>query len=310
MAFTLIKGTFQVLNYSPDGDSIRFEPEDRSLVEGLQNGGRAKFNARGHVQLRIEAIDTLETHFTPPSGGAILHQPRELAKAAAEGLLEFTGISDVVWDDRRNTVISASDGTPGYILARAVEKNGRPIAFVFTGEPEQADGTDVFLDVELLKTSYNWQAISNGMAYPTFYKGLFSQLRNALSVEAAAARAAGLGVYANDGTLDGFDASTLKAITDEVPILPKLFRRLSDYIVNHSSALGFKEALEESREPVLDLRETNFTHFGNLVEQEPGSTFIRLNRLPEEMVFDETIPQPGPKFARMVAGELEELALA
>ena len=49
MGFTLIKGTFHVVNYSPDGDSIRFCPDNRDLILGLQNGNRARFNQRGHV---------------------------------------------------------------------------------------------------------------------------------------------------------------------------------------------------------------------------------------------------------------------
>mgnify|MGYP001088064252 CR=1 FL=1 len=68
MPFTLIKGMFHVQNYSPDGDSIRFRPQNAQLVRHL-DGPPAKFNGRGHVQLRLEAIDALETHYNPPSGG-------------------------------------------------------------------------------------------------------------------------------------------------------------------------------------------------------------------------------------------------
>ncbi|WP_339381043.1 hypothetical protein [Brasilonema sp. UFV-L1] len=55
MPFKLIKGTFHVRNYSPDGDSIRFQPNDAGLIHSLA-GGRPRFNGRKHVQLRIEAI--------------------------------------------------------------------------------------------------------------------------------------------------------------------------------------------------------------------------------------------------------------
>jgi len=33
MSFTLIKGTFHVIGYSPDGDSIRFNAKDPALLE-------------------------------------------------------------------------------------------------------------------------------------------------------------------------------------------------------------------------------------------------------------------------------------
>ena len=300
MGFTLIKGTFHVVNYSPDGDSIRFQPVNRSLVEGLENGSRARFNARGHVQLRFEAVDTLETHFSPPGGGtSALHQPLDLAWAAVDDLLSYLGITDVSWDAAHRNVISASDGVPGCILARSVERNGRPVAFVFK-QPPAEDGADVFLDVEKVKSSYNWRSISAGLAYPTFYKGLFADLRDALAEETRQARAAGRGIHHADRTNDGFDAASLSTITDEVSLLPKLFRRLSDYMVNMGTARGFKQKLELAREPVLDLTQMNFTHFDTFIEQAEESTHITLTRMPEDLVFDETIPQPGPVFAEIV----------
>lgn len=300
MPFTLIKGSFHVVNYSPDGDSIRFRPESRALVEGLAGGDRARFNARGHVQLRLEGIDTLETHFSPPGGGSpSLHQPVELARAATDALMDYLNIREVVWDGAHRNVLSAIDGTPGYILSRSVERNGRPVAFVFAGAADQEDGAPVFLNAEELAASYNFQSVDAGLAYVTFYKGLFSDLREALSARSGAARTAGRGVHARDATHSGFDAVSLGVITDEVPILPKLFRRLSDYMVNTGSAVGFKDALSAAHEPVLDLETNNFTHFDTFVHQEPGSALIRLTRLPEQLVFDETIPQPGPAFANV-----------
>jgi endonuclease YncB( thermonuclease family) len=157
MPFTLIRGTFQVVNYSPDGDSIRFHPQNPAIIQGLLNGDRARLNMRGDVQLRIEGIDTLETHFTPHSGGSpSLHQPLSLARAATDALLEFVGITNVVWDQPRRNVLSANDGTSGYILARSVERNGRPVAFVFAGNSSKPDGASVFLDQTLLRESWEW----------------------------------------------------------------------------------------------------------------------------------------------------------
>jgi hypothetical protein len=76
-------------------------------------------NAKDHAQLRFEAIDTLETHYQDT------YQPLELAIGALEHLLESLGITDVAWNETRTKVTSANDGTEGYILSRAVEKNGR-----------------------------------------------------------------------------------------------------------------------------------------------------------------------------------------
>ncbi len=305
MGFTCIHGSFHVVGYSPDGDSIRFRPDDQVHVKNLQNGARAKFNAQEHVQLRLEAIDSLETHFSAPGGGhGALHQPLELARQAIDGLMTYLQITEVVWNAAHSRVESAQDGVRGCILARSVEKNGRPVAFVFR-EPPAADGENVHLTAAMLPESYNWQALHAGMAYATFYKGLFADLRTALAEAAGLAREAGSGVYAADGSNTGFDAASLAVITDEVPIMPKLFRRLSDYMVSTGSAAGFVEKLAQAQEPLLDLSTMNFTHFDNVLEQ--AGTRIRLRLLPEEMVFDETIPLPGPVFAAIVKGALPSL---
>lgn len=305
MPFKLIKGSFHVRNYSPDGDSIRFQPDNAALVHDLE-GSSPKFNARNHVQLRIEAIDTLETHYSPPSGGGALHQPLAIALAAADRLMNYVGITNIVWDSGHRTVTSADDGTRGYILARTVEKNGRPVAFVYTGEaPDgEADGDDINLDSARLQDSYNYAALLEGYAYPTYYNGLFHDLREMLSAAAASARGNGLGIYASDRTTDGFSASTLQSITEEFTILPKLFRRLSEYMVNYGTAVGFKRKLAQSREPVLDLRNSNFSHFDTFIEQEDDSDEIKLTRLPEELVFDAMPTRPSNAFSAIMNSEV------
>ena len=60
MSFNLIKGTFHVKGYSPDGDSIRFRAKDPTNWKKL-SGPAVGLNALGHAQLRIEAMDALET---------------------------------------------------------------------------------------------------------------------------------------------------------------------------------------------------------------------------------------------------------
>lgn len=301
MPFKVIKGSFHVRNYSPDGDSMRFQPDDPGLVHDLA-GSRPRFNARNHVQLRIEAIDTLETHYTPPSGGGTLHQPLELAQAATDRLLDFVGIKDVEWDATHRTVLDAQDGTRGYIMARTVEKNGRPVAFVFAGEPPEDDGADVRLDAQRVRDSYNYTALAEGYAYPTYYKGLFHDLRAELTAAVEEARKGGLGVHQADKTNEGFKASDLRSITKQHAILPKLFRRLAEYMVNYGTAEGFKKKLAQSKEPVLDLRTANFTHFDTFVEQKDD--MIRLTRRPEELVFDETPTRPPHAFSALMGSEV------
>jgi endonuclease YncB( thermonuclease family) len=277
MPFHLFKGTFHVKDYSPDGDTIRFDPDDESLLSRL-DGPPAKFNARRHIPLRLEGIDTLETHF------AGLKQPPPLADDATDFLLNTVGITNVVWSNERRSVRSADDGVRGHIMARGTDKYKRVIAFAFPDEADDADGAEIFLDADRLTASANFKLAESGMAYPTYYWGLFADLRDALTEAADAARAARRGVYAVDKTNEGFEVSALSTVTDEVVMMPKLFRRLATYIEDTGGVAGFKQALEASAEPVLDLRENNFTHFDTFVEQQ-GSA-LKLTRRPEEFVFD------------------------
>src|SRR5215211_7236168 len=170
MPFTLIKGTFHVVGYSPDGDSIRFQARDNNLWK-LLTGPPVTLNGRGHAQLRLEAIDTLETHFMNS------HQPRQFALAALNSLLVNLGITNVVWNQSVTVVLSATDATEGFVLAREIERNHRPVAFAFRGDPGRPDGTPITLREPLLRQSVNHKQLADGMAYPTYYKGLFPDLR-------------------------------------------------------------------------------------------------------------------------------------
>jgi endonuclease YncB( thermonuclease family) len=298
MPFKIIRGTYHVQGYSPDGDSVRFQPVNADAVRGL-SGPPARINGRGHVQLRIEAIDALETHFSPPGGNGALHQPLGLAHEATDLLLDFLGIRNVQWNAEHRLVVSADDGTAGYILSKAVEKNGRPVAFVFRGDPPGNDGDDIRVEPGDLHNSYNHLALERGLAYPTYYKGLFADLREELTRVAVAARQSGKGIWAEDRT-GGVDVPNLQAITDEHPILPKLFRRLSEYMVNFGSVRGFKDKLEQSREPVLDLVTQNFTHFDTFIEEQGDR--IALTRGPEQLVFDEMPMRPTHAFSALMSG--------
>ena len=106
MSYTLMAGEF-VIRYpdqprngpEPDGDTVRFAPDRRELVEALPrlSGCAPQINARGNVAVRLEAVDTLETHF----GGS--HQELVGANAARDRLLAALGFTNVTfWADLPN----------------------------------------------------------------------------------------------------------------------------------------------------------------------------------------------------------------
>lgn len=277
MPFFIIKGTFHVLGYSPDGDSIRFRADDESNWARL-SGPPATLNARRHAQLRLEAIDTLETHYRN------LQQPPALAARALDFLLQGLGITGVQWDVLRTRVTEANDGTEGYIISRNVEPNRRPVAFAFPGPPPAPDGSQIFLDPERLRLSMNYRSVEEGLAYPTYYKGLFYDLREEMTAAASRARGAGLGVWAEDRTNNGFEVSGIQSITEDHVILPKLFRRLAEYLETGGSVAGFKEFLEAKEEGVTIISSAHFTHFDTLVRLE--GDVVRLTEPPENLVFE------------------------
>ena len=96
---TLVKGHYRILGASPDGDSVRFYPQDPGVWEAAGIGVRT--NSAGGVQLRLDAIDALETHYTPPHTHSPWRQPVDLADGAALALLKLLGFRDVVRDDQQ-----------------------------------------------------------------------------------------------------------------------------------------------------------------------------------------------------------------
>jgi hypothetical protein len=294
MPFHAIRGHFFCVNYSPDGDTVRFKPDDLGDLDFL-DGVPPAVNGRGHVAIRFEAIDALETHFERR------HQPLALANAARNAVLDKLGIQDVVWDQNAGSVVSARDGVRGYIVARATDKFGRVIAFVFTGDAPQSVEEPLFLDAGNLDGSLNAALLREGLAYPTYYWTLFADLRAYLTKTVVAARQARLGVHAVDRTNLPTKITSIGSLTDDALILPKLFRRASVYVANAGTIAGFKVALAQNREPVLDLRDNNFTHFDTFVEERDSELW--LTRLPEELVFDPMPDRPGGEFTVMMNGE-------
>lgn len=286
MPFTLIVGTFHIMRKSPDGDSMRFKANRKTNWSKL-SGPPVGLNSQNQAQLRFEAIDALETHYTvgPPAGR--VHQPQALAFAATDAMLTMAGFEGVIWGPNHSRVTDVlHDGVAGYILSRAAERFRRPVAFVFAGAPpeDDADGSQVFLDANRMKQSINYEMLRVGHAYPTYYEGLFNDLRDAMTGAARSARKAKRGVWRDDKTTSGVIAKNLASITDQHPILPKLFRRLADYMNDHNqSVASFKTHLQSRPENVLQLSTQNFTHFDAFVDL-TGKT-VKLTVPPEDLVF-------------------------
>ncbi|HEX7445694.1 MAG TPA: hypothetical protein VF300_04825 [Methanothrix sp.] len=276
MTFVLIKGTFHVQGYSLNGDSIRFRADDPVNWKKL-SGPPVALNALGHANLRMEAVDALETHYQG------FHQPLRLARPAVRYLLSSLGIHDVVWDDTKSRAIKAEDETKGYIMARSTESFRRPVAFVFAGESEEKDGSEIKLNESILNKSLNYGLIVRGLAYPMYYSGLSSGLRHPLTYASVRAREEERGIWPYDLTTKGFSTANLGTITNEVAILPKLFRRIVDYMGEGGSIDGFIDHLRNGCDPLVKVAQVQFTQLDTIVEVKGDR--VKLTESPENLIF-------------------------
>ena len=290
MPFIVIAGTFHLVGQSssgkpsgfePDGDSIQFKPANPSLLERLDRVGRPfKLTAIGSTQLRFEGVDALELHYDGT------HQPRPLADQARDFLTGELDLNPVPYRPPKNVRVqppAAKDATPGFVLSRALEANGRPVAFAFKGEAPAGDGSELFLKTSLLKKSLNYRSVANGHAHPLFYDTLFVDLREAFAAGNVAARDKGRGLWAADRSQSGVAVTGQADLEQNGVVFPKLFRRLTEFLTEEPDVSGFLAWLAKKREQVLDLSINNFTHFDNLVRVQGDE--VALTRRPEEIVF-------------------------
>ncbi|WP_350288498.1 hypothetical protein [uncultured Croceitalea sp.] len=267
MPFTLIKGEFVPEAGRPDGDSMRFRPENPTPLFMLKRRGHApKINqSNGTIQLRFEGIDTMESKAAAP-----------FSSDATKSNLELCGVPD------------GTGTAPGYILTNQIGPNGRPIAFVYAGTTTESDGASIFLEADRLKESINYEQLEIGHAYPLFYDTLFFSLRQELSKATKKARQTNQNVWSNDSTNSGTLYSGSESLKTMPPIFPKLWRRLDKYSRDtdtlDTNSLGeFKEYMESIREErVFIISESKATGFDDII-QVSGNT-VNLQYLPEDIV--------------------------
>ncbi|WP_242053426.1 thermonuclease family protein [Nostoc parmelioides] len=279
---TLIQGNFRVIKAAPDGDSIRFYPHNPQLWDK-----RVRPNRLGGAQLRLDSIDTLETHFQVGGGGlGTQHQPLELAGAAANELLKFLGFKKITRNANEVVTAAEPEAVPGFIVTKFADVYGRSVAFAFKGTSDVEDGSEVYLDKSLIKKSVNYHMLNKGLAYPTFYSKLYPDIRKELTIAAEKARKEQKGVWEVDKTNEGFVLEDLETITDNVVIFPKLFRRLLGYLaINDGSAEldGFSDYLKSRSDRIIILPDGHVTGFHYVVKVEKQK--IQLTVQPEDLIF-------------------------
>ncbi len=293
MPYRVINGTFHVFypdlprqGPEPDGDTIKIQPDNPSIVEELPRAGRSPdFNGKRMVNLRYEAIDALETHFSD------MHQHLEQAYGARDEMLRLAGFRDVkYWDDIPHKVESVGNNPRnGRALSRLVDYFGRPIAFVFseTG-PDLRDNH--FVDVDTARSSINLQLLEGGFVYPALYSSLPVDLRTEAISIAKTARSRKKGVWAID-TASVESTATIANLSDlqQLAIWPKLFRRLAKFFASgHVGLGGFDEWLradtKDRDDRLLLLENSEIGNIHDVLEIDSKANTIRMTHWPDEFV--------------------------
>ena len=234
--YLIIKGSFVVIGKQPDGDSVRFRPDQPALLKKLKRGYRIDLSKDGTVQLRFEAIDAPELHY--------LGKEQPLSREPRDFLLAQLGFSDYIYNHNDTITDSVPKEIRGGILSQAAETNGRPVSYVFLENDLSnfTDGERTSIDDTLLAKSINSKVLQAGMAYYTVYSSQPENHRVFMHALAQQAKAANLGIWALDRTSE-FALSSFEDVTTAQLILPKLFRRCIGYLRERDK--GFTGTLQD-----------------------------------------------------------------
>ena len=286
MPMLLITGSYEIKGTQPDGDTVHFTPDDPSQWDlvGGPGGRRVQHSATGRATLRLDAIDALETHYGPNP----VHQPLKFAHAARDELLTRLGFTDVQHRPDETVTAAIPETTPGFILTRGADVHGRCIALAGSGPIPGPSGLEIDVDESALRATVNHHMVAVGLAYPTFYRSLFTSLRAELTTVAQQARASGKGLWPSDVTTTGAKITGLSSLTDDLVLLPKLFRRLVDYLrLDNGSLACFPAFLAgvQDRYSILSTGE-RCAGLHRIVEVTDGQT-VKMTHPVEDLVFDE-----------------------
>jgi endonuclease YncB( thermonuclease family) len=328
MDYYLIKGHFYVLGQSPDGDSVKFKADNPKhwekinsaakdeFLEVLNNpyksGRKKKADKEMHaVQLRLQGVDALETHYCPPGRRMPNYsQPEEYADLATDRLLEILGVSTASWNKkagRRSNIMSITLGAgqqatelrvlkgeaytevlPGYVVVNDFDPRGRPLAWAFAGKTRRRNGGKVSPSSlkSLLPKSINYQLLAEGLVYPYFFSTLQKSLRAVLQQGAEKASQKKLNIWSKDRTMSGVTTDNVSDITQKYLLQPHYFRKIIRFIHQSKTLNGQLDlsTLYDGQNPYLFLiKEADFKRTDEIVVVTKNR--IRLTAHPSNIVF-------------------------
>ena len=94
-------------------------------------------------------------------------------------------------------------------------------------------------------------------------------------------------MWASDATTTGFDVTGLEVLQDDIVIVPKLFRRLVDYLhLGDDSMAGFPAFLDQAADKFFILSTGHSTTGLDAIVEVTGNN-VKMTRPIEDLVFDE-----------------------
>lgn len=241
--YKVIAGTFHIKGFQPDGDSIRFQATNQANWDFFK-WATAADKAAKKKQLRVEAIDALETHYEG------YHQPRTFALAALEAMLEMLRIDTVIYSLGLTQVVDSNDGKAGFIASASVDRFGRPVSYVFPKDAKLTDGAVMDSSELPIDDSVNFQLAREGLVYPTFYTTTDRVFAEKIRAVVARARATKRGIWSIDRTSD-FTLLDIRTLQEDNLIMPKLFRRLVGFYENYSDFGKLEEYMKKQRDNLV-----------------------------------------------------------
>lgn len=241
--YKVVAGTFHVKGFQPDGDSIRFQankPEHWEFFKWETEAGKSAKKK----QLRVEAIDAMETHYEG------YHQPRPFALAAMEALLELINIRDVTYSLSITQVVEADDGKAGFIASSTVDRFGRPVSYLFPKSVKLSDGALMDSSALPVEDSINFQLAREGLVYPTFYTSSDRTFAEKIRAVVARARKTKRGIWSIDRTTD-FTVWDVRSLQEDILLMPKIFRRLIGFFTNYADIGRLEEYMRKQKDDLI-----------------------------------------------------------
>lgn len=303
MGYRILKGNLAIEGKSPDGDTVAFYLDEGQIGDWVwtkkRGGGRfPRFNRKYQANVRFEAIDALELHFQVQNVWPTIksHQNLELAIEARDKMLSLCGFdtSVLVENDSHRLSDPNNQLIPAVVAYKDIDPFGRLVGFIFHVDDAPPLSTEEkperFLSADVILQSVNAKLLQEGLVFPTFYGGLYPELRNALTQTIKPARDEEKGVWEN--YRNEILLPRKPSISDvESPILlPKVYRRLVTHIASNGAMSNFASFLYGNGDTVvdtIDIRLSNLSAFVKSEATDASKTEYRLylTRKPEELVF-------------------------